>query len=123
MARVHTLREFDDVITAAYCGFTGASDYYTRSSALRVLSEIRVPAFILTAQDDPFVPFSSFSDPALTNNPYIVLNAPKHGGHCAFIAREDGEQRFWGEARIVEFFRQASEGASRREEIQKLFAK
>jgi len=123
MARVRTLREFDHVITAAYCGFAGASDYYARSSALRVLSEIRVPAFILTAQDDPFVPFISFSDPALMNNPHIVLNAPKKGGHCAFIAGESGEQRFWGEAKIVEFFRQISEGASRREGIEKSFRK
>jgi predicted alpha/beta-fold hydrolase len=123
MARVRTLREFDDVITAAYCGFTGASDYYARSSALRVLSEIRVPALILTAQDDPFVPFTSFSDPALVNNPSITLTAPKHGGHCAFIARENGEQRFWGEAKIVDFFKQLSEEASRREEVQKLFTK
>ena len=37
MARVRTLREFDDVITATYCGFRDASDYYARSSALRVL--------------------------------------------------------------------------------------
>jgi len=36
MARVRTLREFDDVITATYCGFANASDYYARSSALRI---------------------------------------------------------------------------------------
>ena len=61
MDHVRTLREFDDVITATYCGFRDASDYYARSSALRVIGEIQVPAFILTAQDDPFVPFASFS--------------------------------------------------------------
>ena len=44
MARVRTLREFDDVITAAYCGFRDAADYYAQSSALRVAGEIRVPA-------------------------------------------------------------------------------
>ena len=36
MARVRTLREFDDVITARYCGFRDAADYYAQSSALRV---------------------------------------------------------------------------------------
>jgi hypothetical protein len=29
---VRTLREFDDRITAFYCGFTGADDYYDRSA-------------------------------------------------------------------------------------------
>ena len=118
MARVRTLREFDDVITAAYCGFRGASDYYARSSALRVAGEIQVPAFLLTAQDDPFVPFASFSDSALASNPRIVLTAPHHGGHCAFIARDSGEERFWAEARIMEFCRQVSEGAFHRAEIE-----
>lgn len=103
MARVRTVREFDDVITATYCGFQNASDYYARSSALRVLDKIRVPTFVLTAQDDPFVPFASFSDPALTQNPHISLNAPQHGGHCAFISRYNGDARFWAEARVMEF--------------------
>src|SRR5712664_1694629 len=35
MSRVRTLREFDDKITARYCGFRDATDYYSRSSALR----------------------------------------------------------------------------------------
>ncbi len=104
MDRVRTLREFDDVITATYCGFQGASDYYAQSSALRVLENIRVPTLIVTAQDDPFVPFASFSDPALKNNSNILLDAPQHGGHCAFISRYKGDSRFWAEARVMEFF-------------------
>ena len=103
MERVRTLREFDDVITARYCGFRDASDYYARSSALRVMGDIRVPTFVLISQDDPFVPFSSFSNPALTRNPEIVLAAPERGGHCAFISLDSGAARFWAEARVVEF--------------------
>jgi predicted alpha/beta-fold hydrolase len=104
MERVRTLREFDDVITAKYCGFRGASDYYARSSALRVIRDICVPTLILTAQDDPFVPFSSFSDPAVTGNAHIHLVAPERGGHCSFISRCKGDTRYWGEARLMEFF-------------------
>jgi uncharacterized protein len=103
MTRVRTLREFDGAITATYCGFRDASDYYARSSALRVAREIRVHTLVLTAQDDPFVPFRSFSDPALTNNPFITVSAPTHGGHCAFISRHAGPERFWAESRIMEF--------------------
>ncbi len=103
MARVRTVREFDDIITARYCGFRDASDYYAQSSALRVLGEIQVPTLILTAQDDPFVPFASFSHPVLQQNPHIVLTAPQNGGHCAFISRSGGAERFWAEARIMEY--------------------
>jgi predicted alpha/beta-fold hydrolase len=118
MARVRTLREFDDVITATYCGFRDASDYYARSSALRVAGDIRVPALVVTAQDDPFVPFASFSDPALANSPHVTLIAPDHGGHCAFISRHSGDDRFWAEARVMDFCRDLSTVAFDREEIE-----
>jgi predicted alpha/beta-fold hydrolase len=104
LAGIRTLREFDDKITAKYFGFQDATDYYTQSSALRVVASIRVPTLIVTAQDDPFVPYSSFSDPALTNNSEIHIAAPEHGGHCAFISRYAGDARYWAEARVMEFF-------------------
>jgi predicted alpha/beta-fold hydrolase len=116
VARVRTLREFDDMITAAYCGFRDASDYYARSSALRVVSEIRVPTLVVTSQDDPFVPFASFSDPALANNPSVTLLAPEHGGHCAFISDGGGDARFWAEARVMEFCREISNASPDRDE-------
>ena len=50
-----SLRDFDDKITAYYCGFEGASDYYERSAAANVVDRIAVPAFILHAANDPFI--------------------------------------------------------------------
>jgi predicted alpha/beta-fold hydrolase len=117
MARVRTLREFDDVITATYCGFRDASHYYARSSALQVVGKISVPTLLVTAQDDPFVPFASFSDPAIENNPHVRLLAPAHGGHCAFISRYRGEDRFWAEARVMKFFEGLSAAPLDHEEI------
>lgn len=106
---VRTVREFDDVITARFCGFRDAADYYQRASALRVVAEIRVPTLILTAQDDPFVPFSTFANGGFPVNPWIAVMAPKYGGHCAFISSARGEERFWAEARVVEFCKSKSE--------------
>jgi uncharacterized protein len=100
---VRSVREFDDVITARFCGFRNADDYYARSSASRVMAAIRVPTLVLTAQDDPMVPYTPFLDPVLQSNPCLTLLAPRHGGHCAFVSREDGDERFWAEARVVEF--------------------
>ena len=104
LPRVRTMREFDDQITAKYSGFLDAADYYAQSSAMRVAAEVRVPTLIVTSQDDPFVPFATFSNPALANNTYIRLIAPRWGGHCAFISRFTGEARFWAEACTMEFF-------------------
>lgn len=32
-----------------------------------------------------------------------MLVAPERGGHCAFISRNAGPERFWAESRVVEF--------------------
>jgi predicted alpha/beta-fold hydrolase len=103
LARVRSVRDFDDLITARFCGFRDAADYYAQSSAMRVLGAIRKPTLIVTAEDDPFVPFANFENAALRGNPYIRVVATRYGGHCAHISREDGDERFWAEARIVEF--------------------
>jgi uncharacterized protein len=109
LSKVCSVREFDDAITAKFCGFRDADDYYTKSSALGLLDGIRVPALLLAAQDDPMIPFRSFDAAKLSANPQITLEAPQHGGHCGFIARKGTGERFWAEARIVEFCRQHSE--------------
>jgi predicted alpha/beta-fold hydrolase len=105
MRDIRSVRDFDDVITARFCGFASADDYYARSSARQMLANIRRPTLIVTAADDPFVPVATFADAALKANPNITLVAPAHGGHCAFISQERGAERFWVEARIVEFCR------------------
>ncbi len=108
LGRVRTLREFDDALTAPSFGYRDADDYYHKASALRVVAAIRVPTLILTAQDDPFVAFAAFRDPGVAGNPHIILAAPSRGGHCAFISRNAGDERFWAEARVVEFCQQHS---------------
>ncbi|MGH9724838.1 MAG: YheT family hydrolase [Candidatus Acidiferrales bacterium] len=103
LREVRSVRNFDDVMTARFCGFRDAADYYQRSSAKGVAGQVRRPTKILTAQDDPFVPFASFQFAALLGNPHIRLEAPKNGGHCAFISKKSGRDRYWAETQIVEF--------------------
>jgi predicted alpha/beta-fold hydrolase len=113
LGRVHSVRDFDETITAPYCGFTGADDYYARSSAMHVMEAIRVPTLIVTAQNDPFVPFSTFERESIRGNACIRLVAPEHGGHCAFISDEAGAERFWAEVQLVEFCKDQSRVESR----------
>ena len=108
MRNIRSVREFDELITARFCGFAGADDYYKRASALQLIAQIRKPCMILTSQDDPFVPISSFSNAAIRENPWIELVITKHGGHCAFISNERDDARFWAEKRVVEFCLQLS---------------
>jgi uncharacterized protein len=102
---IRTLREFDDKITAPNSGYRDAADYYFQCSALRVVDRIHVPTLILASKDDPVVPAETFSDPAITANRRIRVILCEHGGHGAFVS-SDSADRFWAEARVVEFCRE-----------------
>jgi predicted alpha/beta-fold hydrolase len=101
---IRTVRQFDTAYTAPHFGFASAEDYYHRAAALRVIPAIEVPALVITAEDDPFVPHASFRDPALTSNPNVTLAVTRHGGHCGFLA-DAGEEHdgYWAEQQIVDF--------------------
>ncbi|MBA3441318.1 MAG: alpha/beta fold hydrolase [Pyrinomonadaceae bacterium] len=110
--RVRSIRDFDNRYTARHGGYRDADDYYARASALQFVQHIERPTLIIHAQDDPFVPFSSFLCSSIAENSHILFLAPPHGGHVGFVARAaKGEDRFWAENRIVEFCRFASESA------------
>lgn len=100
---VRTVREFDDKITAPQFGFRDAQDYYEAVGAKKVLAQIRVPLLMITAQDDPFVPFSLFERANPAQSPAIQFVAPPRGGHCGFISTQSGPHRFWAEQSIIDF--------------------
>jgi uncharacterized protein len=103
MGQIRTVRDFDDAITAPICGYGNARNYYEQASARRVAQRIAVPTLIVTSRDDPVVPFEAFEAPEIAGNPHIRILAPEFGGHCAFISRSSGKERYWAEARVLEF--------------------
>ncbi|HXI28213.1 MAG TPA: alpha/beta fold hydrolase [Vicinamibacterales bacterium] len=113
LTRLHaikTVREFDEVYTAPYFGFRDAEDYYHRASAMRVVDRVAVPALVITAEDDPFVPSQPFHDPKMTGNPHIELRLSAHGGHCGFVAaRSATDDGYWAETEIVAFVSRQSQ--------------
>jgi predicted alpha/beta-fold hydrolase len=112
LEEIRTLKQFDERFTARAHGFANADDYYYRSSSLRVIDRIRIPTLIIHAEDDPFIPFSPLRDPAVVNNPHLLLLATEQGGHVAFISanQKDDPDRFWAENRILEFYQLALDG-------------
>jgi predicted alpha/beta-fold hydrolase len=107
---VRTVRQFDEAFTAPHFGFRDADDYYHRASAMRVIDRVCVPALVIAADDDPFVPSATFRDPRIAANPHITLLACQHGGHCGFVAPPSSpdDDGYWAEHRIVDFVERCS---------------
>lgn len=106
---VTSLRLFDDRITAYYCGFTGADDYYARAAAANVVDRIAVPTLIIHAANDPFIRLLPETRRRVLGNPNITFLETADGGHCAFLGVCNGEPEDdgrWAEKQVVEFVRQ-----------------
>lgn len=105
-SRLHgltSLRDFDDKVTAFYCGFTGADDYYERAAAANVVDRIAIPTFVLNAANDPFIRIVPETRKKILANPNITFLETPDGGHCAFLGRRDGDDGRWAEDQVVEF--------------------
>ena len=110
---IRSLRDFDDKVTAYYCGFTGVDDYYDRASAAHVVGQIAVPALVLHAANDPFIRITPETRRKILANPNITFIEPEDGGHCAFIGARNGtgvgdaapDDGYWAENTIVNFLR------------------
>jgi uncharacterized protein len=100
-----SLRDFDDRVTAYYCGFMGASDYYSRAAGSRVVDKISVPAYILQARNDPFIRILPETRDKIRQNRNITFVETDDGGHCSFIGQPDGYDGHFAERALIEFLR------------------
>jgi uncharacterized protein len=105
LRKIHSVREFDDKITARYAGFNGADDYYYRAAAARVVEHIKLPTLIIHALDDPFIRILPETREKLLANPHITYIETAHGGHCAFLADPNGYDGRWAEKTLVGFLK------------------
>jgi len=100
---VRSIRQFDDKIVARYWGFRDAGDYYYRAASARVVDRIAVPTLILCAQDDPFIRLFPETRAKLLANPHVTFVETRHGGHCAYLSRDPGNEIHWAEAAVIRF--------------------
>jgi predicted alpha/beta-fold hydrolase len=83
MLAVRDLYAFDNLFTAPLHGFASTEDYWARASAKTQLAQIRIPALLLNARNDPFVPAASLPKPGQVGR-HVTLWQPEHGGHVGF---------------------------------------
>ncbi|MGQ0597616.1 YheT family hydrolase [Aquabacterium sp.] len=80
------LYAYDNVFTAPLHGFASTEDYWAKCSAKPGLRHMRdVPALVLNARNDPFVPASCLPTKGEVG-PAVTLWQPHEGGHVGFPA-------------------------------------
>ncbi len=109
--RVHGIRSFDQEMVVPRLGLSSVEEYYTITSGLSILPQIKKPTLILYAADDPLF------DPALVKeiqatcaaNPNIDLRLTDQGGHVGYISSLACQRqckdpdRWWAWNRVIDW--------------------
>ncbi len=104
LSAVKTIWEFDDRFTAPLFGFGSAANYYATQSAINFLPAIRIPTLLITAKDDPLVPFEMYQSHLFDTNRALNLLATETGGHLGFLSRQ--KPRFWLDGTVLDWIDQ-----------------
>jgi len=83
LRQARDLYEFDNLFTAPLHGYRDTEDYWARASAKPHLARIRIPALLINALNDPFVPAACLPR-AADAGPCVQLWQPAQGGHVGF---------------------------------------
>lgn len=91
LEKVKQMDSFSDLaqsyIVPVY-GFKDLDDFYTQASPAHSMAQIKTPVLVLNAWNDPIIGPAGFPVEFAKNNPFVYLETPKYGGHCAFPLRE-----------------------------------
>ncbi len=96
VAKVRTLTQFDDLITAKHNGWRDAAEYYALNSSAQFLPRITVPTLVVHSLDDPMIapgPYEAIDWGLLEATTPVRRAITRHGGHVGF--HERGEALPW----------------------------
>jgi predicted alpha/beta-fold hydrolase len=100
--RARNLYEFDNAVTAPLHGFRDTDDYWTRASAKPWLEHVALPALVLNAKNDPFMPASALPQRDEVSR-HVMLEFPETGGHVSFITGPFPGNLHWLPRRVIGF--------------------
>ncbi|MCH8566756.1 MAG: alpha/beta fold hydrolase [Balneolales bacterium] len=103
LREIRNFKSFDDAFTAPLHGFISAEDYWHKSSSLHVLGQIKRPALLVNALDDPFLTPKCYPRTQAASHSYLHLELPCRGGHAGFLSFGRPDGLYWSETRAVNF--------------------
>lgn len=92
------LERLTQMLIVAHTEYTSTDDYFNGYSITpETIEEIDCPTHVITAWDDPVIPFKDFS--TIDRLPQIKIITSKFGGHCGFV--QGLSMRSWVEDHVI----------------------
>ena len=88
-----SINDIDELYIAKRANFSSALDYYRQCSGIKVVKDIKIPARILFARDDPIIDPNQLDDIDLPEN--IEIMKTDHGGHLGFVGKNILKEFRW----------------------------
>lgn len=103
VAKISSIKEFDDLYTSKINNFKTAENYYKLNSSKQFLKNIKTKTLVIQALDDPFMnkdvlPLENELSKSCTFEIY------ENGGHLGFIEGSIFNPKYMIEKRIIEYF-------------------
>jgi len=98
----HSLVAIDDLYTSKAHGFEDAADYYSKSSALNFIDNIKIPTLLINAKNDEFLSDSCYPIALAKKKSNFYLEIPDYGGHVGFLQKKE---HTYSEERALEFIK------------------
>lgn len=98
---IRSLQDFDDYYTSKAHGFKDALDYYSKSSCLQFIPDIRIPALMINAENDSFLGAQCYPRKEAGQMQNFLLETPRYGGHVGFYGPSNVS---YSESRSLKFF-------------------
>ncbi|OYY94534.1 MAG: alpha/beta hydrolase [Hydrogenophilales bacterium 28-61-23] len=103
IARVHSIKAFDTLVTAPLHGYRDADDYWAQAASKPGLGSIVVPTLLINARNDPFMPGDTLPGPDQVS-PWVTLDFPDTGGHVGFVTGPFPGASNWLPKRLLDHF-------------------
>jgi predicted alpha/beta-fold hydrolase len=98
LSRWASLYDFDEVYTGPVAGFGTREKYYDLCSANRYLKNVKIPTYMMTAADDPFIDVSAYREAEISPN--VIRHIEEHGGHLGYFS---GSPTSYGTRRWLDY--------------------
>lgn len=101
-SKVRKWEDFDNFFSAPINGFKNVKEFYQQASAKFFMPEIKIPALLVNAYNDPIIPTTCSPIEMAKHHKYFHLEMPPQGGHVGFTLAND-DMYSWMEYRVWEF--------------------
>lgn len=101
--------DLDEIYTGKQSGFLDRHDYYKNCSTQPYVNNIQIPTFVLTSEDDPFIPVEDYREAHWNEKTHLTIS--KFGGHMGYISKLKNNQfeRRWLDHYLHEALQKSSE--------------